>query len=150
MEGRKVVETATMGKTIVKARITNLADLVNANAGILSPDRVRSIEVDNALVDTGAKIISMPKRLIQQLGLEHFDTRPATTAAGDVPCKLYHSVRLELQGRECISDVAEVADTCPVLIGYIPLELMSYIVDPIKRRVIPSPEHGGQQVIELY
>jgi predicted aspartyl protease len=144
------METPTMGKTLVKARITNLADIVNSKTGLLSPDQVRSIEVEDALVDTGAKIISMPRRLIHQLGLEHFDTRPATTAAGDIPCKLYHSVRLELQGRECISDVAEVADTCPVLIGYIPLELMSYIVDPVNQRVIPNPEHGGEQVIELY
>src|SRR5437870_5013367 len=139
-----------MGKTLVKARITNFADIVNAKTGLLSPDQVRSIEVEDALVDTGAKLISMPKRFIQQLGLVHFATRPATTAAGDVPCRLYSSVHLELQGRECNIDVAEVADTCPVLIGYIPLELMSYIVDPINQRVIPNPEHGGQEVIELY
>jgi predicted aspartyl protease len=144
------LETATMGKTLVKARITNLNDWVSAKAGTLKAEQVRSIEIEDALVDTGAKIISMPTRLIQKLGLTHFDTRPATTAAGDVPCKLYHAVRLEIQGRECISDVAEVPDTCPVLIGYVPLELLSYIVDPIQQRVIPNPEHGGQQVVELY
>jgi predicted aspartyl protease len=144
------MDTKTMGKTLVKARITNIYDWLNVKAGKLKPDEARSIEVEDALVDTGAKIISMPKKLIQQLGLQQFATRPSTTAVGDVPCNLYSGVRLELQGRECTSDVAEVADTCPVLIGYIPLELMSYIVDPISQRVIPSPEHGGQDVIELY
>jgi predicted aspartyl protease len=144
------MDTNTMGKTLVKARITNIYDWLNVKAGKLKPDEARSIEVEDALVDTGAKIISMPKKLIQQLGLQQLATRPSTTAVGDVPCKLYSGVRLELQGRESTSDVAEVADTCPVLIGYIPLELMSYIVDPITQRVIPSPEHGGQDVIELY
>jgi len=142
--------TKTMGKTLVKARLTNLNDWLDLKAGKKKPDEVRSIAVEDALVDTGAKIISMPKRLIEQLGLQQFATSPSTTAVGDVPCNLYSGVRLELQGRECMSDVAEVADTCPVLIGYIPLELMSYIVDPISQRVVPSPEHGGQEVIELY
>jgi len=105
------METQTMGKTLVKARITNLNDLINAKKGILAPEQVRSVEVENALVDTGAKYVSMPKRMIEQLGLEQFDTRPATTAAGDMPCQLYSSVRVEVQGRECNIDVAEVADT---------------------------------------
>src|SRR2546430_11060463 len=115
---RQAMQTQTVGRTLVKARITNLNDLLNVKAGTLKPEQVRSIEVEDALVDTGAKLISMPKRLIAQLGLQHFDTRPATTAAGNVPSNLYHSVRLEIHGRECVSDVAEVADTCPVLIGY--------------------------------
>ena len=144
------METQTMGKTLVRARITNLGDWLNAKKGLLAPEQVRSMEVENALVDTGAKYVSMPKRMIQQLGLEQFDTRPATTAAGDMPCHLYSCVRVEVQGRECNIDVAEVADTCPVIIGYFALELLDFIVDPRSQRVIPSPEHGGQQVIELY
>ena len=144
------METQTVGRTLVKARITNLNDWLDLKAGKKKSDEVRSIVVEDALVDTGAKMVSMPKRLIQQLGLQQFATRPSSTAVGDVPCNLYTGVRLELQGRECISDVAEVADTCPVLIGYIPLELMCYIVDPVSQQVIPSPEHGGQEVIELY
>jgi predicted aspartyl protease len=145
-----MMETQTMGKTLVKARISNLGDWLNVKAGALKPEQIRSIEVENALVDTGAKYVSMPKKMIQQLGLEQFATRPATTAAGDVACHLYSSVRLEMQGRECNIDVAEVAETCPVIIGYFALELLDFIVDPRSQRVIPSPEHGGQQVIELY
>src|SRR5437762_5033475 len=73
---RKAMDTNTMGKTVVKARITNLNDMLNAKIGLLSPDQVRSIEVEDALVDTGARLMSMPKRLIQQLGLVHLATRP--------------------------------------------------------------------------
>src|SRR6266481_12283 len=99
------MQKQAMGKTLVKARITNIYDWLNVKAGKMKPDEVRSIEVEDALVDTGAKIVSMPKRLIQQLGLQHFGIRPSTTAVGDVPCSLYAGVRLELQGRECTSDV---------------------------------------------
>jgi len=144
------METQTMGKTLVKARITNLNDWLNVKSGILKSEQVRFIEVENAVVDTGAKFVSMPKGIIQQLGLVHFSTRPATTAAGDMSCRLYSSVRLEVQGRECNIDVAEVADTCPVLIGYFALELLDFLVDSRNRRIIPNPEYGGQQVVELY
>ena len=144
------MDTNTMGKTVVKARITNLNDMLNAKIGLLSPDQVRSLEVEHALVDTGAKFLSMPKRMIQQLGLEYFNTRPATTAAGEVQCNVYHAVRLAVQGRECTVDVSEVPDTCPVLIGYLPLESMDFVVDPGNQRLIGNPEHGGQEVIELY
>ena len=63
------MDTNTMGKTVVQARITNLNDMLNAKIGLLSPDQVRSIEVEDALVDTGARLMSMPKRLIQPLSL---------------------------------------------------------------------------------
>jgi hypothetical protein len=33
-------------------------------------------------------------------------------------------MELTIQGRDCEVRVAEVADNCPVLIGFIPLELL--------------------------
>ncbi len=139
-----------MGKTVVKAKITNIRDLLNAQAGVLKPDEVRSIEVEDAVADTGAEYLSMPKRLIDELGLEKLVTRQATTAAGRVPCNIFQAVRLTLQERVCTVDVAEVSDDCPVLIGYFPLEILDFVVDPVNQRIIGNPEHGGEQIIELY
>ena len=144
------METQTMGKTLVKAQIMNLRDLLNAKAGTLPPDQIRSVEVDDAVVDTGAKHICLPTRLIEQLGLEQFTTRPAITAAGNVQCKIYYAARLQIQGRECTAEVAEVPDTCPVLIGYLALEAMDFVVDPVKQQVIGNPAHGGKEIIEMY
>jgi predicted aspartyl protease len=144
------MENDKMGKTVVKAKITNVYDLWNAESGILKPDQVRSIEVEDAVVDTGAKYLSLPKRLIQQLGLKQLVTRQATTVAGKVPCNIFEAVRLTLQDRVCTIDVAEVAEECPVLIGYFPLEILDFVVDPVNQRIIGNPEHGGEQVIELY
>ena len=39
---------------------------------------------------------------------------------------------------------------CPVLIGQVPLELLDFVVDPKGRRLIGNPEHGGEQMIEMY
>jgi hypothetical protein len=73
----------SMGKVTVSARIENLEDLYSADKNQLSSDQVRRVEVSDALVDTGATMLSMPKRLIAELGLKRFRTRSArTTTAG--------------------------------------------------------------------
>jgi clan AA aspartic protease len=144
------MENATMGKVLVTAKIENLFDLENHEQGLLAADQVRSVEVSDALVDTGATLISMPQRLIAQLGLRHLRTRPARTAKGTATVRVFGSVRLTIQGRDCTTDVTELPDDCPVLIGQVPLELLDFVVEPIGQQLIGNPAHGGEQVIELY
>jgi predicted aspartyl protease len=144
------MESATMGKVIVTAKVESLEDLYKVQQGALPPEQVRSIEVSDALVDTGATILSMPKRLIDQLGLRPIRTRPARTSAGTVTVQVYGTVRLTIQGRDCPTDVAEAPDDCPVLIGQVPLELLDFVVDPLGQRLIGNPEHGGEHILEMY
>lgn len=144
------MENATMGKVLVTAKIENLGDLHEAQLGRLAADKIRSVEVSDALVDTGATMLSMPKRLIAQLGLHPVRTRQARTAAGSVTVQVYGSVRLTIQERDFPTDVTELPDDCPVLIGHLALEALDFVVDPISQRVIGNPAHGGEQVIELY
>ena len=44
----------------------------------------------------------------------------------------------------------EIADECPALIGQIPLESMDFVVDPVGQRLIGNPDHGGQQMIDMF
>ena len=143
------MESQIMGRVTVAAMIENLSDLENAWSGALAPDKVRRIEID-ALVDTGATMLSMPKRIIEQLGLRPLRTRAVRTSTGPRLAQVYGTVRLTVQGRDCPSDVVEVADDCPVLVGRVPLELMDFVVDPASQRLIGNPAHGGEQVVELY
>ena len=53
-----------MGKVLVTARVESLADLYAARQGLIVEDQVRRVEVDDALVDTGATMLSLPSRLI--------------------------------------------------------------------------------------
>jgi clan AA aspartic protease len=139
-----------MGKVLVTAKIENLADLWDVEQGRLTPEQARRIEVTDALVDTGASTLSLPTRLISQLGLRPLRTRQARTSAGSVKLQMYGVVRLTIQGRDWNGDVVEVADDCPVLIGQLPLEGLDFVVDPIGQRLIGNPAHGGEHIIELY
>jgi len=143
------METQTMAKVVVPARIEHLADLYEAQKGKLSADKVRAIEVPDAVVDTGATLLSLPSRLIAQLGLRRQRTRVARTAAGPVAFEVYEAVRLTVQGRDCVTEVTELPDECPVLIGQVPLEVLDFLVDPKGQKLVGNPEHGGQQMIDL-
>jgi predicted aspartyl protease len=144
------MESATMGKVLVAARIENLDDVFAVRKGQLTEEQVRRVEVTDALVDTGASGLLMPKRLIGQLGLMPMRSRPSRTIGGHVSLQIYRAVRLTVQGRDCIVDVSEIPDEFPVLIGQIPLESMDWVVDPKGQRLIGNPEHGGEQMIDVF
>jgi predicted aspartyl protease len=144
------METATMGKVIVSARIENLDDLFSVNKGQMTDEEVRRIDVSDALIDTGATGLLMPKHCIAQLGLQPFRTHTSKTVGSDVTLKTYMTVRLTVLGRECHCDVTEISDDLPVLIGQVPLELMDWVVDLKGQRLIGNPAHGGQFMHEAY
>lgn len=140
---------STMGKVQVAAKIENLEDIFKAEAGTLPAEQVRSVHVSDALVDTGAVMLSLPKRMVAQLGLKPYRTRQVRTVGGIVQARICAAVRLTVQDRDFTSDVAEIPDDCPVLIGQIALEGLDLVVDPIGQRLIGNPEHGGEQMLDI-
>ena len=64
------METETMGRVLTEATFENIEDLWESKRGLRPAEQVRRLTVDNALVDTGATLLSLPSRLIQQLGLK--------------------------------------------------------------------------------
>lgn len=144
------MEIVTMGKVTVPARIENLDDLYSLRKGDRTASDVRTIEVTDALVDTGATMLSVPGKLIRQLGLNRHRTWTARTSAGTVEFGIYDAVRLTVQERDCIIEVAEVPNDCPVLIGQVPLEMLDFVVDPVGQKLIGNPDHGGKQMIDMF
>ena len=139
-----------MGRVLTEVTIENVKDLYSVELGIILPDQIRKIVVADALVDTGATLLSVPTRLIQQLGLKKVGMKRVTASSGLAEAGIYEAVRLTIQGRSCTMDVMEVPDTVPVLIGQIPLEHLDFVVDLRNRKLIGNPAHGGEHVYELY
>jgi predicted aspartyl protease len=94
-------------------------------------------------------MVSLPKQVVQQLGLRRHRTKRARTAAGLFEFGVYSPVRLRVQGRDCVIEVTELPDGSPVLIGQVPLELMDWVVDPVGQRLVGNPDHGGEEMIDL-
>ena len=139
-----------MGKVLVAVKIENLEDQYKAHQGLVAPDQIRKLEVDNALVDTGATGLMVPTRLLPALGLRPTRVKQAKTVGGFIPLQMYEAVRLTIQGRECVVEVHEIPDPAPVLIGQIPLEALDWVVDTIGQKLIGNPEHGGEHMAEVY
>ena len=144
------METANMGRVLTEATIENLEDLWAVKRSLLPADQCRRVVVQDALVDTGATLLSMPTRLIKQLGLSKTASKHVSSSLGVGEASMFEAVRLTIQGRQCTMDVLEVPDTVPVLIGQIPLEHLDLVVDLRSRSLIGNPAHGGEHMYELY
>ena len=144
------MDTTTVARVIVSAKIENVIDLYAASRGQIPDDRVHRVEVADAFVDTGATLLGMTKQLIERLGIEQIGTGRAKTTSGLATFGIYGPVRLTIGGRCCSVDVSEIADTCPVIIGYVPLELLDFVVDPKGQRLIGNPDHGGEFMFDMF
>jgi predicted aspartyl protease len=141
----------TMGRVLVTAKLENLEDLFDASRGRRQAGEVRTVSVSDALVDTGCTSVAMPKKMIDQLGLtKPVRVRNIRTTRGSVPSNVYGPVKLTIQGRDCLVDVAEIDDGCPLLIGQVPLELLDFVVDSQGRKLIGNPEHGGEWMHDVF
>jgi clan AA aspartic protease len=144
------METATMGRVVTHATIENSEDLWAIKKGLIKLEEARKIEVPDALVDTGATLLTLPTRLIQQLGLARTGTKRVTTSQGTAEAGMYEAVRLTIQERSCTMDVLEAPDSTPVLIGQIPLEHLDFVIDPRGQKLIGNPAHGGELMYDMF
>ena len=138
-----------MGRVLTEATVYNASDHAEMRMGKIPLDQARKVEIKEALVDTGATMLAMPKTLIDQIGLIKQYEKRAMTAAGLTTIDVYGTARLVIMGREVATDVLEVPEGSPVLIGQIPLEAMDWVIDMTAKKLIGNPAHGGEHILEL-
>lgn len=130
----------SMGKVLVTLTVKNRIDEANAAQGLISPDRVRSITLDNVVVDTGATTLCLPARAIAQLGLELLKEVDVATATGFTKARIFQDAKISLCGREGTFECLELPGGRDALIGVIPLEALG--LEPDMRhqtlKVLPS------------
>ena len=138
-----------MGHTEVTIKVENLNDWTRARQSKRRTQKIRTVIIPDALVDTGTTYLCLPSRYIKELGLEPLPrTVQATTAAGIVERRVYLGALLTVEGRTGEFMVIELPDEVPALIGVIPLEGLDFVVDPTLQRLVGK--HGSQQVMLMY
>jgi hypothetical protein len=135
--------TITPSRFPVHARIENLEDVFRLIRGEIDPTQVRSLTVDDAMVDSSVVGLVMPSRLIESLGLRRSTVRTMRTPGGAVPVQMHDAVRLTIQERDCVMKVQEIQGDSPILVGRIPLLALDWVIDPSGSRLIGNPDHGG-------
>jgi hypothetical protein len=46
--------------------------------------------------------------------------------------------------------IENLFDECPPLIGVIPLEILDFVAHPKSQKLIGNPEHGGEQIFDMF
>ncbi|MEW5767960.1 MAG: retroviral-like aspartic protease family protein [bacterium] len=139
-----------MGRVTAKIKVENMVDYLLSKRGEMPSEQARFLEVDEALVDTGATLLCLRHEQITRLGLAPLEIRKAQTASGPVERQVYTGAMLTIMGRTCSTDVMEIPEDAPVLIGYLALEGLDLQPDPKSQKVIPNPAHGGKFIMDLY
>ena len=100
-------------------------------------DGQRSVDVD-ATVDTGALFTMLPARTLHYLGVEPIGSRTFLIADGSSVEMEVGEARVTLDGQRIGTIVAFGQDNAPALLGAYTLEGLGLVVDPGKRRLVPS------------
>ncbi|MEW6095308.1 MAG: retropepsin-like aspartic protease [bacterium] len=139
-----------MGKISVRMKIRNFVDEVRAKEGIIKEEEIRELTIENALVDTGATMLSLPIDLIEKLGLEEIGTREVRTANGTVTRRVFTGAWIEIQGREGGFQAVELPIDVSPLIGQVVLEELDLHPDLQNQRLTGRPDAPDHMVVECY
>ncbi len=139
-----------MGRVTTEILVENAGDLWGASRNMIADEVVRKTVIPNALVGTGATLLSLPTAVIHQLGLRQVATKRVIASSGPATAAMHEAVRLTIMGRSCTMDVMEVPDGVPALVGQIPLEHLDFVIDLRPQKLIGNPAHNGEHVYEMY
>lgn len=130
----------SMGKVLTPLTITNRGDQILASRGIIAEAQIRSVTLEDVLVDTGATTLCLPATIIATLGLELLKEVDVITANGITKVRVFQDAKLLLCGREGTFECLELPGGQEPLIGVIPLELLGLEPDLQNQtlRVLPS------------
>jgi predicted aspartyl protease len=130
----------TMGKVLTTLTIVNAADQIRAEDGTIAPEKVRSAELGDVLVDTGATTLCLPADVIKTLGLRLLKEVEVMTAMGIGKARIFRDATLLICGREGTFECLELPEGGSPLLGVIPLEMLGLEPDLQKQtlRVLPS------------
>ena len=134
-----------MGQVITTITVTNRIDRVMAERGFISAEEVRSVILDNVVVDTGATLLSLPAPIISQLGLIQVGERDVETSAGIKKGRIFADAQIIVEGREGRFDCLELPEgVSAVLLGVIPMEELGLEPDLKNRQLRVLPMNNQQ------
>jgi predicted aspartyl protease len=139
-----------MGKVTTTLTVSNWVDEVLAERGFIPNDRVRSLTLENVLVDTGASRLCLPKGVIESLGLKCVGENDAKTAPGPTKFRVFAGVKLTVAGREGRYDCVELPEGTDPLLGLIPLEDLGLEPDLQNQQLRVLPIEGKDTYLMVF
>ena len=130
-----------MGLIHAEIELISSDDKALARKGYLTDDQIKSIKV-NALVDTGAYMLSINEEIKMQLDLVVVDEQEAELADGTLrKVEIVGPVEVRFENRRTSVDAVVLPYNTEVLLGAIPMEDMDVLIDPRQQRLVVNPAH---------
>jgi predicted aspartyl protease len=127
----------TMGRFSVEVELTNDADLVEAERGHISHDKVHRM-LASGVVDSGAARLVIPESIAHQLDLRKVGETKVQYADGRTEHRsIVDRIRLSFGGREGLFSAIVEPSRKTILIGAIVLEDLDLLVDCKKQLLFP-------------
>jgi predicted aspartyl protease len=126
-----------VGRFAVEFEVANHVDVIDAERGLLQPDKVRRLTI-TGVVDSGATRLVLPAKVVKQLGVPSrgkVKVRYANQQTATREAVAYVEVRL--LGREGVFTAMVEPKRRDALIGAIVLEDLDFLVDCTHQRLVP-------------
>ncbi len=138
-----------MGQIKTTLTVFNHADEIRAKDGTISPEQIRSVKLDDVLVDTGATVLCLPSAVIQQLGLNPVREVAVSTANGYSRTQVFEDAKIALLGRAGTFECVELPGGERPLLGVVPLEAMGIELDLQKQELRLLPSEGWDTYLTI-
>lgn len=129
-----------MEKVTTTLAIVNLIDQADAERAMIPIEQIRSVTLENVLVDTGATTLCLPKDVIARLGLRILKQVVVETARGISEARIFQDAKISLCGREGTFECLELPEGKTPLLGVIPMEALGIEVDLKNQRLKVLPD----------
>ncbi|HVC98190.1 MAG TPA: aspartyl protease family protein [Pirellulales bacterium] len=133
----KIKSGKSVGRFSVEFEVANNVDVVDAERGLLPPDKVRRLTI-SGLVDCGATRLVLPEKVVKELGLPSKGKVKVTYANQETATRdSVSGVYVELLGRDGVFTASVEPKRRTALIGAIVLEDLDLLVDCVHQRLVP-------------
>lgn len=141
--------TEEMGKVTTTLTVTNRIDQVKAEEGLISAEEIRSVTLENVLVDTGVTTLCLPPDVIAKLGLKLLKEVKVNTDLGASTTRVFRDASISLLGREGTFECLEVTSSQYSLLGVVPLKMLGIEVDLNDGRLIVLPDASDDTYLTI-
>jgi clan AA aspartic protease len=130
-----------VGRFSVQFQVANHVDVIDAQRGLLAPEKVRRLTIEG-VVDSGAARLVLPGSIVKQLGLPSKDKMKVRYANDQVATRqVVKEVHVELLGRDGVFTAIVEPKRRDALIGAIVLEDLDFVVDCSQQKLVPRDPH---------
>lgn len=138
-----------MGRVTTTITVTNHIDEILAERGFIALEQIRSITLDNVLVDTGSTRLCLPADIISDLGLPLVGEIEGETVIANRMFRMFKDATIAVAGREGRYNCVELPAGQEPLLGQIPLQDLG-LEPELKNQVLRIlPAEGKQSYIRV-